>query len=68
MPGPRSTARLSDEQDPLVRILNDMVDSALRWESEHGPEDPYVRLTERSTDIHLISTDLALTDADLELR
>lgn len=67
MPGPSSIKGPAPDQDPLVRILAEMVDSALKWESEHGPEVPAVQiylLTERSTDIHLVSIDLLSTDAD----
>ncbi len=65
MPDPSSNPSPAYDQDPLVRILAEMVDSALKWESAHPFEDPMHqnRLTEDSTDIHLISTDLLPTDA-----
>ena len=65
MPGPSSNSSPAYDQDPLVRILAAMVESGLKWESEHATEDPerQYQLTEESTDIHLISTDLCSTDA-----
>ena len=65
MPGSRSNPRPVDEQDPLVGILAEMLESALNWESEHESEVPSVQnqLTEPSTNIHLNSTDLLPTDA-----
>ena len=65
-PGPITSA--SSRQDPLVRILAEMVDSALRWEAEHPSE--FViwesRLTEESVSIHLIHIDILLADANPE--
>ena len=61
-------SRPAYDQDPLVRILAEMIDSALNWEFEHGTEDPerQNQLTEDPWVIHLISTDLLPTDAVLE--
>ena len=68
MPGPKSISHLCIGQEPLIRILAEMVDSALKWESEHGGEAPAVlnQLTEQPADIDLITTELLSTDADQE--
>ena len=66
MPGLSTPSSPSNDQDPLVRILAEMVGSALKWESEHPSEDPSPQnqLTEVSPDIDLVSADLLSTDAD----
>ena len=68
MPGPSPSQSPSYDQDPLIRILAEMLDSALKWEIEHLFDDPSPqnRLTEESADIHLVTTDLLPTDADSE--
>lgn len=65
MPGLSTPSSPAYDQDPLVRILAEMVGSALKWESEHPSEDPSPqnRLTEDAADIHLIPVDLCPTDA-----
>ena len=65
MPGPSSISIPVSDLDPLARVLAEMVDSALKWESEHPNEDPVHqnRLTEDPRVIHLIYTDLLATDA-----
>ena len=53
------------KQDPLVRILAEMVESAIRWEAEH-PSELESRLTEARDVINLNHTDLMLADAPLQ--
>ena len=51
----------TSKQDPLVRILAEMVESAIRWEAEH-PSELESRLTEARDVINLIQTDILLFD------
>ena len=60
-PGPMT--KPNSGQDPLVKILAEMVDSVLRWEAQH-PSEPESRLTEAPESIHLIHTDFLLADPD----
>ena len=66
MPGPNPIAKPTFSHDLLIRILAEMVDSAIRWEAEHPCEFPssHNRLTEEQSVIHLIPTDLFPTDAN----
>ncbi len=54
-----SMAASDSDQDPLIRILAEMADSALRWEAELSSEsiESVVRLTEEPSVIYLSSTD-----------
>ena len=51
MPALKPTTSPGSTHDPLIRILAEMVDSALRWEAEHN------KLTEEPTVINLKPTD-----------
>ena len=65
---PHPIAKPTPKQDPLVRILAEMVESALRWEAEHPSELKSLesRLTEAPDVINLNHTDLLLADAHLQ--
>ncbi len=60
MPGPGPITSPSSTQDPLVRILAEMVASALRWEAEHQSELVIweSRLTEEPVSINLNPIDI----------
>ena len=61
---PSEMKNLIPKQDPLVRILAEMLDSSLRSEAEH-PGEVDIRdsgLTEAASVIHLILTDILLFD------
>ncbi len=68
MPGPGKITSPSSTQDPLVRILAEMVDSALRWEAEHQTELVIreSQLTEEPVSIHLNPIDITGADANPE--
>jgi len=58
-------AKPTHKQDPLIMILAEMVESALRWEVEH-PSELESRLTEAASVIHLIQTDILHFDPNLK--
>ena len=66
MPVPSPITKPTSSQDLLIRILAEMVYSAIMWEAEHPCEFPlsHNRLTEEQSVIHLIPTDLFRTDAN----
>lgn len=52
-------AASDSDQSPLIRILAEMADLALRWEAEHSSQsiESVSRLTEERSVIYLNSTD-----------
>ena len=68
MPRPGPITSPSSSQDPLVKILAEMVDSALRWESKYLSDLAVweSRLTEEPVSIHLNPIDILSADVDPE--